>query len=85
MSEYKDSGDLYSLFKNLGNPYDDIARDMPIKPDLDDDEEQSVIDTENKIYMEEIKQFVQHKLTLRRNMQKAYGLVWGQCSNQLQE
>ena len=85
VSEYKDGGDLYSLFKNLGDPYDDIAKDMPVKPELDDDEDQSVIDTENEIYKEEIKQFVQRKLTLRRNTQKAYGLVWGQCSSQLQE
>ncbi len=58
VSEYKDGGDLYSLFKNLGDLYDDIAKDMPIKPELDDDEDQSVIDTEKEIYKEEIKQFV---------------------------
>lgn len=76
VSEYKDGGDLFSLFKHLGNPYNDLAKDMPIKPELDKEGDQSVVETENEIYKEEIKQFVQHKLKLRRNMQKAYSLVW---------
>ena len=37
-----------------------------------------------EIYKEEIKQFVQRKMNLRRNMEKTYGLVWGQCSTALQ-
>ena len=33
---------------------------MPIKPELDKEGDQSVVETENEIYKEEIKQFVQH-------------------------
>ena len=37
-----------------------------------------------EIYCEEVKQFVRRKGTLRRNLEKLYGLVWGQCSTCLQ-
>ena len=82
----KDGADLYPLFKELKDPQSDLLKNnMPVKPDLDEDEEDSVVETETAIYNEEIKQFVQRKLNLRRNMQKSYALIWGQCSTQLQE
>ena len=36
------------------------------------------------IYKEEVKQFVQCKMNLRRYLEKSYGLIWGQCSAGLQ-
>ena len=48
----------------------------------EDNEPSDDIDLE--IYEEEIKQFVQRKMNLHRNMEKIYGLVWGQCSTTLQ-
>ena len=85
VAEYKDGSDMYPLFKHLKDPYTDLSSYMPIKGELDPDEDAAVVEAEREIYKEEIKQFVQRKLTLRRNIQKAYGLLWGQCSNQLQE
>ena len=36
------------------------------------------------ILKEEVKQFVMRKNNIRRNIQSAYSLVWGQCSSALQ-
>ena len=64
---------------------DALANEMPVKPEVFEDTNPSIVEAEKEVFKEEIKQFVQRKLTLRRNMQKAFGLIWGQCSNQLQE
>ena len=42
-------------------------------------------DTVDKdIYKEEVKLFVSREINLRRNIEKIFGLVWGQCSSALQ-
>ncbi len=40
--------------------------------------------TDKEIYKEEVEKFVQRKLNLRQNVEKAYGFVWDQCSAELQ-
>ena len=85
VAEYKDGSDLYPLFKHFEDPMDALANEMPVKPEVFEDTNPSIVEAEKEVFKEEIKQFVQRKLTLRRNMQKAFGLIWGQCSNQLQE
>ena len=44
----------------------------------------SADDIDKYIYREEIKLFVVRQTNLRRNMEKSFGLIWGQCSTQLQ-
>ena len=39
---------------------------------------------EKDIQRERIKQFVSREYVLRSNMEKLYGLLWGQCSSVLQ-
>ena len=39
---------------------------------------------EKDIQRERIKQFVSREYVLRSNMEKLYGLLWGQCSSALQ-
>ena len=48
------------------------------------EDDEPVDDVDIEIYKEEIKQFVQRKMNLQRNMEKSYGLVWGQCFTALQ-
>ena len=85
VAEYKDGSDLYPLFKHFEDPMDFLASEMPVKPEISEDTDPSIAKAEKEVFKKEIKQFVQRKLNLRRNMQKAFGLLWGQCSNQLQE
>ena len=53
-------------------------RRKPVKPDVSAD------DVDKDIYREEIKLFVVRQTNLRRNIEKSFGLIWGQCSTQLQ-
>ena len=88
VTNYKDGGDLYPLFNGMEDPLKVlIKRHKPVKPEPSSDEEDddsSLDSVDKEIYREEVKQFVQRKLNLRRNMEKSYGLVWGQCSAALQ-
>ena len=38
-----------------------------------------------QIYNQEVKEYVKNKGILKRNIQKTYGLIWGQCSEALKE
>ncbi len=86
VSHLKDGGDVQMIFTEMKDPtktFNELHK--PIKPERGesgDDDEIDEVDLE--IYKEEVKQFVQRKMNLRRNMEKSYGLVWGQCSNGLQ-
>ena len=55
----------------------------PIKPPQD--EFGGVDEVYKEIYKEEVKQFLQRKIYLRQNIEKTYGLVWGQCSSGLKQ
>ena len=84
ISNFKDGGDIQSVFTELKDPTDVFqASNKPMKPEQDDLGEVDEVDKE--IYKEEVKQFVQRKINLRRNMEKSYGLVWGQCSSGLKQ
>ena len=77
---FKDGGDIQPLFMDLIDPTREFqVKNKTIKPETNEDEENSdKVDLE--IYKEEMKQFVQRKMNLRRNLEKSYGLIWGQCS-----
>ena len=83
VSNLKDGGDIQPLYANLADPNDNfVAKYKPTKPDYDASGEIDEVDME--IYREEVKQFVQRKTNMRRNLEKTYGLIWGQCSAGLQ-
>ena len=83
ISNLKDSGDIQPLFTSLSDPNENFASKFkPTKPEPGEDGEVDEVDHE--IYCEEVKQFVQRKINMRRNIEKAYGLIWGQCSAGLQ-
>ena len=83
VSNLKDGGDIQPLYATLTDPSENFtSKYKPIKPEYDDIGEVDEVDME--IYREEVKQFVQRKINMRRNLEKTYGLVWGQCSAALQ-
>ena len=83
VSHLKDGGDIQPLYAILSDPNIDFAaKHNPIKPKSGEGGEIDEVDHE--IYREEVKQFVQRKINLRRNIEKVYGLIWVQCSAGLQ-
>ena len=79
ISNFKDGSDLKPLFRKMIDPTIDFKkRRKPVKPDVSAD------DVDKDIYREEIKLFVVRQTNLRRNIEKSFGLIWGQCSTQLQ-
>ena len=83
VSNRKDGGDIQPLYANLTDPSDNlVAKYKPAKPEYDVSGDVDEVDME--IYREEVKQFVQRKTNMRRNLEKTYGLVWGQCLSGLQ-
>ena len=83
VSNLKDGGDIQPLYANLVDPNDNFTvKYKPTKPDHDASGEMDEVDLE--IYREEVKQFVQRKTNMRRNLEKTYGLIWGQCLAGLQ-
>ena len=85
VTTYKDGGDLHPLFFEFENPLNSLVnKHWPIKREPVDYKDETVDEVDLEIYKEEIKQFMQRKLNLRRNTEKAYDLIWGQCSAALQ-
>ena len=85
ISNFKDGGDIQPLFVDLVDPTKEFQnKNKPVKPEDDNNEENAADEVDQEIYKEEVKQFVQRKMSLRRNLEKTYGLIWGQCSAGLQ-
>ena len=78
---------MYSIFlelnahrsKNLAESF--LTTNKPVNPDVVGEDVDKV---DMEIYRQEVKQFVRLKTTLQRNLEKSYGLIWGQCSAGLQ-
>ena len=76
ISTYKDGGDLKLLFRKMVDPSTAFkAKKKPTPPPKGGDE------VDKDIYREEIKLYVAREANLRRNMEKLFGLIWGQCSS----
>ena len=67
------------IFKKLQDPIK--AMESKHKPKSLDDAADQI---ERDIQRERIKQFVSRDYVLRSNMEKLYGLLWGQCSSAVQ-
>ena len=71
------------MYATLSDPNVDFAaKHKLIKPKSDQGCEADEVNHE--IYCEEVKQFLQRKINVRRSLKKVYGLIWGQCSAGLQ-
>ena len=79
--EYKHGDDIRYVITELAEPNLDSYKPPAPTPV---DEQGNFDMTEEAIWKEEIKAFVQRRNMLRRNMTTAYALVWGQCSDALQ-
>ena len=83
VSNLKDGGYIQPLYSTLSDPNDNFAtKHKPVKPEPNNSVEIDEVDQE--IYRKEVKQFMQRKINMRRNLEKAYGLIWGQCLAGLQ-
>ena len=84
VSSFKDGSDIQPLFVDLIDPTKEFqTKNKPVKPESGQDEEDTD-EVDQEIYKEEVKQFVQRKMNLGRNLEKSYSLIWGQCSAGLQ-
>ena len=73
---YKDGGDLHPLFFNFVDSLDSlVTKHCPIKPESNVSDNISVDEVDMPIYKEEVKQFVQVKMNLYRNIEGLYGLI----------
>ena len=80
-SNIKNGGDLIPLFSNLEDPMNKFnTKRKPTKLT----EEQLSDSLEVDIYKECIKVYVAGRTTLTRNMEKVYGIIWGQCTSAIQ-
>ena len=76
ISNLKDGGDIQCMYKEFKDPTEDFQSiNKPVKPDSSTDPTVDEVDVD--LYKEEVKQFVQCKMSLRRNIEKSYGLIWG--------
>ena len=76
VSTYKDGGDLHPFFFDFDDPLNSlVTKHRPIKPEPISNNDESIDEVDHEIYKEEIKQFVQKKLNLQKNTEKAYGLI----------
>ena len=78
LGNYKDGSDIKCLIKKLENPMEALKKYRP------DEIEKDASSVEKEIQKEEIKQYVARKTNLRRNIEKVFGLIWGQTSSSLQ-
>ena len=84
ISNLKDGGDIQCMYKDFKDPTANFqSMNKSIKPDPSTDPNVDEVDVD--LYKEEVKQFVQRKMNLRRNIEKSYGLIWGQCSSGLKQ
>ena len=79
--KYVDGADIKPLLTDGKDPVRAYENKNKPKPLPDEDKDDPVMDA---ILKEEVKQFVMRKNNIRRNIQSAYSLVWGQCSSALQ-
>ena len=78
LSNFKDGGDMKAVFKETKDPLAALqVNHMPTAIE-------NPSEIEKEIQKERIKQYVSREVNIRRNTEKAFGIVWGQCSLALQ-
>ena len=76
--EYKHGNDIANVVESLKIP--DIDVDKPETPSVPIGSTK-LDPTDEAIWKEEVKLFVQRKSSLSMNLKKLYALIWGQCSD----
>ena len=78
LSNFKDGGDMKAVFKDFKDPLVALQTNhMPLA--IEDPNE-----IEKEIQRERVRQYVSREVNVRRNTEKAFGIIWGQCSLALQ-
>ena len=78
VTNFKDGGDMYPFCHGLTNHVHMLLKKhKPTKP-LKREDNKHIDNIDIEFCKEDIKQFVRRKMNLRRNVEKNYGLVWGQ-------
>jgi hypothetical protein len=80
LRELKEANDVLPAVRELTCPKSSIDAQEP--KDLSEAEMKSAVKT--MILQQEVKEFLLRKKTIQNNLDKIYGLVWGQCSQSLQ-
>ena len=81
ISNYKDGGDIAPLLQDLVDPLPEFERKRKPKS-LTDEQKKDTVNLD--IYKERVKIYVSREMNLTRNIEKMYGVLWGQCSSALQ-
>ena len=80
LSNLKDGGDIMFLFRKMENPATNFeTKYMPTE--LTEDQKKSQV--RQDIYRERIKAYVAREVNMTRNVEKCFGVIWGQCSAEL--
>ena len=79
ISNLKDGGDAKPLFRKMENS-EEVFKNKKRPEDLTNSDDI----VEKNIYQEQIKMYVGKNANLRSNMEKSFGVIWGQCSSGLQ-
>jgi hypothetical protein len=81
LQNFVDGKDMMPILDKLEDPKNDIIADQP--KDLTNDEQRSEVMRWMK--QEQVKTHIKRLTNLDGNKEKMYSIVWGQCSNALQE
>lgn len=81
LTNFKNGKDIMPLFTDMKDPMPSFKNKHKTKTISEEDKKDSV---EVDIYQEKIKMYVSREHTVSKNVEKAYGLMWGQCSAALQ-
>ena len=77
LSNLKDGGDIMVLFRKMENPITTFETKY-LPAELSDNDKKSQV--KQDIYRERIKAYVTREVNMTRNVEKCFGIIWGQCS-----
>jgi hypothetical protein len=80
LRKFKEANDVMCAVRELKCPMQDIDSEEP--KDLSEEDSNSAVKV--MILQQEVKEFLTRKRTIKSNLEKIYGIVWGQCSQSLQ-
>ena len=92
MTNFKNPADIIVAVKGITDPLKPLMKDIPKQSDLvkemelsaDDQKDDALMESIQKLHMEEMKVFAARRSVAKQNKTKLYGVIWGQCSPALQ-
>ena len=86
--------DIVCVIKDMKDPTKEIMKQIPRKtkllrefgalPNMTDDELDEIKEAVTDLYTQDMKLYTTRKQSLRQNMVKLYGIIWGNCTHALQ-